>query len=283
MKEMLEEAKKGHYAVGHFNVLGLPWAKAILTAAEEEHSPVIIASTDAALPWLGGTKTVAGMIRGLVEELRITVPVALHLDHGSYQGCLDSVAAGYSSIMFDGSHLPFEENTQRTKELAELAHQKGLSLEAEVGGIGGTEDGITSQGELADPEECKRICELGVDALAAGIGNIHGVYPADWEGLNLEQLKRIKAAVGDLPLVLHGGTGIPEEQIKAAIREGICKINVNTELNLAFSEATCQYVASGKAQTGKGYDPRPMYQPGTDAIKETVKEKMRLFGCSGRA
>ncbi len=282
-KAMLDKAKAGHYAVGAFNINDLEWAKAILTAAQECKSPVILQVSEGAGKYMVGYKTVAGMVNGMLEEMNISVPVALHLDHGSYEGCLKCVAAGFSSVMFDGSHYPIEENVAKTKELVALTHGKGMSIEAEVGGIGGEEDGVVSNGECADPDECKRIADLGVDMLAAGIGNIHGKYPANWAGLSFDTLAAIQEKTGDMPLVLHGGTGIPADQIKKAINLGVSKINVNTECQLAFAEATRKYIEEGKDLQGKGYDPRKLLKPGAEAIVACVKEKMELFGSVGKA
>ena len=282
-KAMLDKAKAGHYAVGAFNINDLEWAKAILTAAQECKSPVILQVSEGAGKYMVGYKTVAGMVNGMLEEMNISVPVALHLDHGSYEGCLKCVAAGFSSVMFDGSHYPIEENVDKTKELVALTHGKGMSIEAEVGGIGGEEDGVVSNGECADPDECKRIADLGVDMLAAGIGNIHGKYPANWAGLSFDTLAAIQEKTGDMPLVLHGGTGIPADQIKKAINLGVSKINVNTECQLAFAEATRKYIEEGKDLQGKGYDPRKLLKPGAEAIVACVKEKMELFGSVGKA
>ena len=277
-KEMLQKAKAGHYAVGQFNINNLEWTKAILETAEACKSPVILGVSEGAGKYMTGYKTVVGM-----EELGITVPVALHLDHGSYEGCLKCVEAGFSSIMFDGSHYPIEENVAKTKELVKIVAEHGMSLEAEVGSIGGEEDGVVGKGECADPQECKMIADLGIDFLAAGIGNIHGKYPANWEGLSFETLDAIQQLTGDMPLVLHGGTGIPEDMIKKAIDLGVAKINVNTECQLSFAAATRKYVEEGKDLEGKGYDPRKLLKPGYEAIKETVKEKMELFGSIGKA
>ena len=282
-KEMLAKARDGKYAVGHFNINNLEWTKAILQTAEELRSPVILGVSEGAGKYMGGYKTVVGMVNGMLEELNITVPVALHLDHGSYEGCLKCIEAGFSSIMFDGSHYPIEENVEKTKELIRICREKGMSLEAEVGAIGGEEDGVVGMGECADPNECKMIADLGVDMLAAGIGNIHGKYPANWQGLSFETLAAVKEKVGDMPLVLHGGTGIPEDMIKKAISLGVAKINVNTECQLAFADATRKYIEAGKDLEGKGYDPRKLLKPGADAIIETVKEKMELFGSVGKA
>ena len=281
--EMLKKAKAGHYAVGQFNINNLEWTKAILTAAEETKSPVILGVSEGAGKYMAGYKTVVGMVNGMLEEMKITVPVALHLDHGTYEGCQKCIEAGFSSIMFDGSHYPIEENVAKTKELAAICKEKGMSLEAEVGSIGGEEDGVVGAGECADPNECKMIADLGVDMLAAGIGNIHGVYPENWQGLNFDVLEKVKEATGDMPLVLHGGTGIPEDMIKKAISLGVAKINVNTECQLAFAEATRKYIEAGKDLEGKGFDPRKLLAPGAEAIKATVKEKMELFGSVGKA
>ena len=282
-KEMLQKAQAGHYAVGQFNINNLEWTKAILQTAQENNSPVILGVSEGAGKYMTGYKTVVGMVNGMLEEMKITVPVALHLDHGTYEGCLKCIDAGFSSIMFDGSHYPIEENVEKTKELIRICREKGMSLEAEVGAIGGEEDGVIGMGECADPNECKMIADLGVDMLAAGIGNIHGKYPANWKGLSFETLAAVKEAVGDMPLVLHGGTGIPEDMIKKAISLGVAKINVNTECQLAFADATRKYIEAGKDLEGKGFDPRKLLAPGFDAIKETVKTKMELFGSVGKA
>lgn len=282
-KEMLEKARDGKYAVGHFNINNLEWTKAILQTAEELRSPVILGVSEGAGKYMTGFKTVVGMVNGMLEEMKITVPVALHLDHGTYEGCLKCIDAGFSSIMFDGSHYPIEENVEKTKELIRICREEGMSLEAEVGAIGGEEDGVIGMGECADPNECKMIADLGVDMLAAGIGNIHGKYPANWKGLSFETLAAVKEAVGDMPLVLHGGTGIPEDMIKKAISLGVAKINVNTECQLAFADATRKYIEAGKDLEGKGFDPRKLLAPGTEAIKATVKTKMELFGSVGKA
>lgn len=282
-KEMLEKARAGHYAVGQFNINNLEWTKAILLAAQENNSPVILGVSEGAGKYMTGYKTVVGMVNGMMEELNITVPVALHLDHGGYEGCMKCIEAGFSSIMYDGSHSPIEENVANTKELVKICAEKGMSLEAEVGSIGGEEDGVVGMGECADPQECKRIADLGVTMLAAGIGNIHGKYPANWKGLSFETLEAIKSLTGDMPLVLHGGTGIPEEMIKKAIDLGVAKINVNTECQLSFAAATREYIEAGKDQQGKGYDPRKLLAPGTEAIKATVVEKMQLFGSIDKA
>ena len=282
-KEMLDKAREGKYAVGQFNINNLEWTKSVLLTAEELKSPVILGVSEGAGKYMTGFKTVAAMVEAMMEELNITVPVALHLDHGSYEGCYKCIKAGFSSIMFDGSHYPIEENIEKTKELVKIAHAMGLSLEAEVGSIGGEEDGVVGLGECADPNECKAIADLGIDFLAAGIGNIHGKYPANWPGLRFDVLEQVKAAVGDMPLVLHGGTGIPEDMIKKAISLGVAKINVNTECQLSFAAATREYIEAGKDQKGKGFDPRKLLAPGADAIRATVKEKMELFGSVGKA
>ena len=282
-KEMLDKAREGKYAVGQFNINNLEWTKSVLLTAEELKSPVILGVSEGAGKYMTGFKTVSAMVKAMMEELNITVPVALHLDHGSYEGCYKCIKAGFTSIMFDGSHYPIEENIEKTKELVKIAHNMGLSLEAEVGSIGGEEDGVVGLGECADPNECKAIADLGIDFLAAGIGNIHGKYPENWPGLRFDVLENVKAAVGDMPLVLHGGTGIPEDMIKKAISLGVAKINVNTECQLTFAAATREYIEAGKDQQGKGYDPRKLLAPGADAIKATVKEKMELFGSVGKA
>ena len=282
-KEMLDKAKAGHYAVGQFNINNLEWTKSILLTAQEMNSPVILGVSEGAGKYMTGFKTVAAMVKAMIEELNITVPVALHLDHGTYEGCYKCIEAGFSSIMFDGSHYPIDENVEKTKELVKIAHEHGMSIEAEVGSIGGEEDGVIGRGECADPEECKRVADLGIDFLAAGIGNIHGKYPANWEGLSFETLDAIQQRTGDMPLVLHGGTGIPEDMIKKAISLGVAKINVNTECQLSFAAATRKYVEEGKDLEGKGFDPRKLLKPGADAIMETVKEKMELFGSVGKA
>ncbi|EOU2000387.1 class II fructose-1,6-bisphosphate aldolase [Clostridium perfringens] len=282
-KEMLNKAREGKYAVGQFNINNLEWTKAILLTAQENNSPVILGVSEGAAKYMCGFKTIVGMVNGMLEELKITVPVALHLDHGSYQGAIDAMDAGFSSVMFDGSHYSIEENIVKTKEIINLAAAKNVSVEAEVGSIGGEEDGVVGAGEIADPAECKQIAELGVTMLAAGIGNIHGKYPANWAGLNFEALANIKAATGDMPLVLHGGTGIPSDMIAEAISLGVSKINVNTECQLSFAEATRKYIEAGKYLEGKGFDPRKLLNPGFEAIKATVKEKMELFGSVNRA
>ena len=281
--EMLQKAKAGHYAVGQFNINNLEWTKTILLTAEECKSPVILGVSEGAGKYMAGYKTVVGMVNGMLEELNITVPVALHLDHGSYEGAKKCIEAGFSSIMFDGSHLPFEENVEKTKELVAICNEKGMSLEAEVGSIGGEEDGVVGMGECADPQECKAIADLGVTMLAAGIGNIHGKYPANWAGLQFDVLDDIQKLTGEMPLVLHGGTGIPEDMIKKAISLGVSKINVNTECQISFAEATRKYIEAGKDLEGKGFDPRKLLAPGAEAIKATVKEKMEIFGSIGKA
>ena len=282
-KDMLTKAKAGHYAVGHFNINNLEWAKAVLLTAEELRSPVILGVSEGAGKYMCGYKTIVGMVNGMLECLNITVPVALHLDHGSYEGALACVEAGFSSIMFDGSHYPIAENIEKTKELVRIANEKGLSLEAEVGAIGGEEDGVVGMGECADPDECKAIADLGVTMLAAGIGNIHGKYPANWPGLRFDVLEKVQEKTGAMPLVLHGGTGIPADMIKKAITLGVSKINVNTECQLAFAAATRKYIEAGKDLEGKGFDPRKLLAPGFEAIKATVKEKMELFGSIDKA
>lgn len=282
-KEMLNKAKAGHYGVGQFNINNLEWTKAVLQTANEQRSPVILGVSEGAGKYMCGYKTVTNMVNGMLDELNISVPVALHLDHGSYEGAKACIAAGFSSIMFDGSHLPFDENIEKTKELVEICRGKGLSLEAEVGAIGGEEDGVVGTGEFADPEECKKIADLGVTMLAAGIGNIHGKYPENWQGLNFDVLAKIQEKTGDMPLVLHGGTGIPDEMVRKAIDLGVAKINVNTECQLVFAEATRKYIEAGKDLEGKGFDPRKLLAPGTQAIKDIVKVKMDLFDSTGKA
>lgn len=282
-KEMLNKAREGKYAVGQFNINNLEWTKAILLTAEELKSPVILGVSEGAGKYMTGFKTVSAMVKAMMGELNITVPVALHLDHGSYEGALKCIESGFSSIMFDGSHYPIAENVEKTTELVKLCKEKGISLEAEVGSIGGEEDGVVGLGECADPSECKAVADLGIDMLAAGIGNIHGKYPANWPGLRFDVLESIKEKVGDMPLVLHGGTGIPAEMIQKAISLGVAKINVNTECQLSFAEATRKYIEAGKDLEGKGFDPRKLLAPGTEAIKVTVKEKMELFGSVGKA
>ncbi len=282
-KEMLEKAKAGHYAVGQFNINNLEWAKSILLTAQEMNSPVILGVSEGAGKYMCGYKTIVGMVEGMIEGLGITVPVAIHLDHGSYEGAYKCIEAGFSSVMFDGSHYPIEENIAKTKELVAACNAKGISIEAEVGSIGGEEDGVVGAGEVADPNECKMIADLGVTMLAAGIGNIHGKYPANWQGLNFDALAQISEKVGDMPLVLHGGTGIPEDMIKKAISLGVSKINVNTECQLAFAAATRKYIEEGKDLQGKGFDPRKLLAPGAEAIKATVREKIALFGSANKA
>ena len=281
-KEMLDLAYENGYAIGHFNTNNLEWTKAILLAAEKKKTAVIISSSEGAAKYMGGFKTVASLVRNLHDALGITVPVAIHLDHGSYEGAKACIEAGYTSVMFDGSHFPIEENLEKTREIVRLAHEKGISVEGEVGGIGGEEDGVTSAGELANVEECKNLAACGIDFLAAGIGNIHGVYPADWQGLNFDRLKEISDAV-KMPLVLHGGTGIPDDQIKKAISLGVSKINVNTECQIAFAKATREYIEAGKDQQGKGFDPRKLLLPGTNAVQALVEEKIDMFGSENSA
>ena len=282
-KEMLNKAKAGKYAVGQFNINNLEWTKAILLTAQELNSPVILGVSEGAGKYMCGYTTIVAMVNGMLKELNITVPVALHLDHGSYEGAKACIEAGFSSVMFDGSHYPIEENKAKTEELVKICNEKGLSLEAEVGSIGGEEDGVVGAGECADPDECKTIADLGVTMLAAGIGNIHGKYPENWAGLSFETLDAIQQKTGDMPLVLHGGTGIPEDMIKKAISLGVAKINVNTECQLAFADATRKYIEAGKDLEGKGFDPRKLLAPGAEAIKATVKEKMELFGSVNKA
>ena len=282
-KDMLNKAREGKYAVGQFNINNLEWTKAILLTAQENNSPVILGVSEGAGKYMCGYKTIVGMVNGMIEELNITVPVALHLDHGSYEGALKCIEAGFSSVMFDGSHYSIEENIAKTTELVKLTSEKGISLEAEVGSIGGEEDGVVGAGEIADAQECKQIADLGVTMLAAGIGNIHGQYPENWKGLAFDALEKINEATGTTPLVLHGGTGIPEEMIKKAISLGVAKINVNTECQLSFAAATREYIEAGKDLQGKGFDPRKLLAPGFEAIKATVKEKMELFGSIGQA
>lgn len=281
--EMMQKARDGKYAVGQFNINNLEWTKAILNTAQKLQSPVILGVSCGAGKYMTGFKTVAAMVKAMDESLGITVPVALHLDHGTYEACYDCIKAGFTSIMFDGSHFPIEENIEKTKELVAVSHNLGLSIEAEVGAIGGEEDGVIGRGECADPQECKKIADLGVDFLAAGIGNIHGVYPANWEGLSFDTLAAVKDAVGDMPLVLHGGTGIPDDQVKKAISMGVAKVNVNTECQIVFAEATRKYIEEGKDQQGKGFDPRKLLAPGYDAILDKVEEKMNVFGSVGKA
>ena len=282
-KEMLTKAKEGHYAVGQFNINNLEWTKAILLTAEELKSPVILGVSEGAGKYMCGYTTIVGMVTAMINELNITVPVALHLDHGSYEGAKACIKAGFSSIMFDGSHYPIDENVEKTKELVAICNEKNLSLEAEVGSIGGEEDGVVGAGECADPDECKMIADLGVTMLAAGIGNIHGKYPENWQGLNFDVLANIQKLTGKMPLVLHGGSGIPEEMVRKAIDLGVSKVNVNTECQLAFADATRKYIEAGKDLQGKGFDPRKLLAPGFEAIKATVKEKMELFGSVGKA
>lgn len=282
-KEMLEKARDGKYAVGQFNINNLEWTKSILLTSQEMNSPVILGVSEGAGKYMTGFKTVAAMVKAMIGELGITVPVALHLDHGTYEGCFKCIEAGFSSIMFDGSHYPIAENVEKTKELVKICKDKGMSLEAEVGSIGGEEDGVIGMGECADPDECKAVADLGVTMLAAGIGNIHGKYPANWAGLSFDTLAAIKEKTGDMPLVLHGGTGIPEDMIKKAISLGVAKINVNTECQLSFADATRKYIEAGKDLEGKGFDPRKLLAPGAEAIKGTVREKINLFGSAGKA
>lgn len=282
-KEMLQKAKAGKYAVGQFNINNLEWTKAVLLTAQENNSPVILGVSEGAAKYMCGFKTIVGMVNGMLEELKITVPVALHLDHGSYDGAIDAMNAGFSSIMFDGSHYTIDENIAKTTEMVKLAADKGISLEAEVGSIGGEEDGVVGAGEIADANECKSIADLGVTMLAAGIGNIHGQYPENWQGLSFDALEAINNLTGDMPLVLHGGTGIPEDMIQKAISLGVSKINVNTECQLSFAEGTRKYIEAGKDLQGKGFDPRKLLAPGFEAIKATVKEKMELFGSVNQA
>jgi len=282
-KDMLIKARRENYAVGQFNINNLEWTKAVLLTAEQEKSPVILGVSEGAGKYMGGYKTVVGMVKGMIEELNISVPVALHLDHGSYEHAIKCIEAGFSSVMFDGSHFSIEENIQKTKDIIEFAHSKGISVEAEVGAIGGEEDGVVGSGEVADPQECKLIADLGVDMLAAGIGNIHGKYPDNWQGLNFDVLKEIQDLTGKMPLVLHGGTGIPDSMIQTAISLGVSKINVNTECQLVFAAATRKYIEEGKDLVGKGFDPRKLLKPGVDAIMATVKEKMTTFGSVNKA
>ena len=282
-KEMLDKAKAGHYAVGQFNINNLEWTKSILLTAQELQSPVILGVSEGAGKYMTGYTALAAMVKAMDEELGITVPVALHLDHGSYEGCYKCIEAGFTSIMFDGSHYAIDENVAKTTELVAAAHKAGMSIEAEVGSIGGEEDGVVGAGECADPNECKAIADLGVDMLAAGIGNIHGKYPENWAGLSFETLAAVQEKTGAMPLVLHGGTGIPEDMIKKAISLGVAKINVNTECQLSFAAATREYIEAGKDLQGKGFDPRKLLAPGAEAIKATVREKMELFGSVGKA
>jgi len=282
-KEMLEKAVAGGYAVAQFNINNLEWTKSILLECEELKTPVILGVSEGAGKYMTGFKTVAAMVKAMDESLGITVPVALHLDHGTYEGAKACIEAGFTSIMFDGSSLPIDENIEKTKELVAICHEKGISIEAEVGGIGGEEDGVSSTGECADPAECKMINDLGVDMLACGIGNIHGKYPANWEGLQFQVLEAVKAEIGNTPLVLHGGSGIPDEQIKKAISMGVAKVNVNTECQLVFAAATRKYIEEGKDQQGKGYDPRKLLAPGAQAIRDEVKDRVAVFGSAGKA
>ena len=282
-RDMLIKARKEGYAVGQFNINNLEWTKAVLLTAQECNSPVILGVSEGAGKYMTGFKTVAAMVKAMVEELNITVPVALHLDHGTYEGAQKCIEAGFTSVMFDGSHYGIEENIAKTKEIVAMAHAKGISVEAEVGSIGGEEDGVTGKGEVADAQECAMIAGLGIDFLAAGIGNIHGKYPANWQGLDFEALEKIMNATDGMPLVLHGGTGIPADMIQKSIALGVAKINVNTECQLSFAEATRKYIEAGKDQQGKGYDPRKLLAPGFEGIKATVKEKMELFGSVGKA
>ncbi len=281
--EMLQKAKAGHYAVGQFNINNLEWTKSILLTAQECNSPVILGVSEGAGKYMGGYDTVVGMVKGMIKGLNITVPVAIHLDHGSFDACYKCMEAGFTSVMFDGSHYAIEENVEKTTQLVKDAHAQGISIEAEVGSIGGEEDGVVGMGECADPKECKAIADLGVDFLAAGIGNIHGKYPENWQGLSFETLDAVQQLTGDLPLVLHGGTGIPADMIKKAINLGVAKINVNTECQLSFAAATREYIEAGKDLQGKGFDPRKLLAPGAEAIKKTVKEKMELFGSVDKA
>lgn len=282
-KEMLDKALKGHYAVGQFNINNLEWTKAVLLASEEMKSPVILGVSEGAGKYMSGYKTVSAMVEAMIEDLGITVPVALHLDHGSYEGAKKAIKDGFSSVMFDGSHYPIEENVEKTKEIVELAHSKGISVEAEVGSIGGEEDGVVGAGEIADPKECKKIADLGIDFLAAGIGNIHGVYPENWKGLDFKALAEIKKEIGEMPIVLHGGTGIPTDMIKEAISLGVSKINVNTECQLEFAAETRKYIEAGKDKEGKGFDPRKLLAPGTEGIKKVVRDKIEIFGSKNKA
>lgn len=282
-KGILEAARDGHYGVPAININNLEWTKAVLLTAQENKSPILISVSEGAGKYMAGYKTIVGMVKGMIEELNITVPVALHLDHGSYEGAIECIEAGFTSVMYDGSHLPFDENLEKTKEIVKLAHEKGVSVEAEVGSIGGEEDGVIGSGELADPQECKLMAESGIDFLAAGIGNIHGKYPENWAGLSFDTLDAIKKATGNIPLVLHGGSGIPEDQIKKAVDLGVAKINVNTECQVVFAEATRKYIEEGKDLQGKGFDPRKLLNPGFEAIKATVLEKINVFGSANKA
>ena len=282
-KEMLEKAHAGHYAVGAFNINNLEWTKAILLAAQETNSPIMLGVSEGAGKYMTGYNTITAMVTAMIDSLKITVPVALHLDHGSYDGAKAAIAAGFSSVMFDGSHYAFQENLEKSKEIIAIAHAKGISVECEVGAIGGEEDGVVGNGEVADPKECEIIAALGVDMLAAGIGNIHGKYPANWKGLNFEVLAEIQKVTGSKPLVLHGGSGIPTDMIKKAINLGVSKINVNTECQTVFAEATRKYIEAGKDLEGKGFDPRKLLAPGTEAIKQLVIDKINEFGSNGKA
>lgn len=282
-KKMLEKAEKEHYAVAQININNLEWTKAVLEVSQELNSPVILGVSEGAGKYMGGYKTVVGMVKGMLEELNITVPVSIHLDHGGYDACIKCIEAGFPSIMYDGSNDSIEENLKKTKEIVEMAHAKGITVEAEVGAIGGEEDGKLAAGECADPEECRKIAETGIDLLAAGIGNIHGKYPENWAGLSFETLEAVRKATGHLPLVLHGGTGIPEDMVKKSIDMGVCKINVNTECQLAFTAEVRKYIEEGKDLVGKGFDPRKLLKPGTEAIKQTVRDKMEMFGSIGKA
>ncbi|WP_159649984.1 class II fructose-1,6-bisphosphate aldolase [Erysipelothrix aquatica] len=282
-KEILENARDGHYAVPAININNLEWTKAVLSTAQEMNSPILVAVSEGAGKYMTGYKTVVGMVKGMMEEMNITVPVALHLDHGSFEGAKEALAAGFTSVMFDGSHLPIDENLEKTREIVAIAHAQGASVEAEVGSIGGEEDGIIGTGELADPQECKTMADTGIDFLAAGIGNIHGKYPENWVGLSFETLDAIKQATGSIPLVLHGGSGIPEDQIKKAIDLGVSKINVNTELQLVNAAALRDFIVAGKDLEGKNYDPRKLLAPGFEAMKEAVKEKIEIFGSANKA
>lgn len=281
--EMLNKARDGHYAVGAFNINNLEWTKLILEVCQEQKSPVMLGVSEGAAKYMGGFKVVADMVKALVETLNITVPVALHLDHGTYDGSFKAIEAGFTSVMFDGSMYPLEENLQKTREVVAYAHERGISVEAEVGSIGGEEDGVVGHGELADPKECQLLADTGIDFLAAGIGNIHGKYPANWAGLNFERLAEVQAASNHLPLVLHGGTGIPADQVKKAIDLGVSKVNVNTELQLAFADGTRKYIEAGKDLAGKGYDPRKLLAPGVASAKEVVKAKIEMFGSANKA
>lgn len=282
-RDMLIKARDGHYAVAQININNLEWTKAVLLTAEELKSPVILGVSEGAGKYMTGFSTVKAMVQAMDKSLGITVPIALHLDHGTYEGCLKCIDAGFTSIMFDGSHYPIDENVEKTADLVRRAHEAGMSIEAEVGSIGGEEDGVVGAGEVADPAECQRIAHLGIDFLAAGIGNIHGVYPPNWKGLDFETLEAIHKATGNIPLVLHGGTGIPQDMIQKAISLGVSKINVNTECQLSFAAATRKYIEEGKDKQGKGFDPRKLLAPGFEAIKETVREKFEVFGVAGKA